>query len=77
LDVFLKKDLIPTPNNLGKVIRSVDKHGDSYSLESVTEIIDAFMKINGIATEKPTVAKFSGLNRHPCGQFGRVVGWEL
>ncbi len=41
------------------------------------EIIDAFMRINGIASKGPIVAKFSGLERHPCGQFGRVVGWEL
>ena len=77
LDKFLHDDLVPTPKNLGRVIRSVDKHGDTYSLESVTEIIDAFMKINGIASNGPIVAKFSGLKRHPCGQFGRVVGWEI
>jgi hypothetical protein len=77
LDKFLQDDLIPTPRNLGRVIRSVDKHGDVYSLESVTKIIDAFMRINGIASKGPIVATFSGLSRHPCGQFGRVVGWEL
>ena len=74
---FLEDDLIPTPRNLRRVINSVDKHGDSYSLEAVTSVIDAFLKINGIANSEPIVAHFSGLNRHPCGQFGRVVGWEL
>lgn len=76
-NLFLEKDVKPIPKNLGKVIRSVDKYGQSYSLESVTEIIDAFMRINGISSSPPVVSKFSGLERHPCGQFGRVVGWEI
>jgi hypothetical protein len=74
---FLEKDLNPTPKNLGRVIRSVDNYGQSYSLEPVTEIIDAFMRINRISSSAPVVSHFSGLERHPCGQFGRVVGWEI
>jgi len=77
LEKFLEDDLIPTPRNLRRVISSVDKHGDSYSLESVTHVIDAFMKINGISSEDPFVSKFSDLERHPCGKFGRVVAWEI
>lgn len=77
LDTFLDSDLIPTPNNLRRVIKSVGKHGDLYNLESVTGVIDAFMRINGISTGDPVIAKFSGLERHPCGRMGRVVGWEI
>ena len=77
LERFLDDDLNPTPRNLGRVISSVSKHGNSYSLDSVTGVIDAFLRINGISTGDPTVAHFSGLERHPCGQFGRVVGWEI
>ena len=77
LDKFLDDDLNPTPKNLRRVINSVDKHGDSYSLESVTGVIDAFMRINQISTGDPIVSHFSGLERHPCGKFGRVVGWEI
>ena len=76
VDKFLG-DLNPTPKNLGRVIRSVGKHGDEYSLESVTSIIDAFMKTNEISSGGPVVSSFSDLERHPCGKFGRVVGWEL
>ncbi len=76
-NLFLEKDLNPTPSNLGRVIRSVDKHGDSYSLESVTNVIDAFLQINSLTTGGPIVSHFSGLERHPCGRFGRVVGWEI
>lgn len=77
LEKFLDDDLIPTPRNLRRVLSSVSKHGDSYSLESVTGVIDAFLRINDIVTGEPIVVKFSGLERHPCGQFGRVVGWEI
>lgn len=77
VDKFLEDDLIPTPRNLRRVISSVDKHGDTYSLDSVTEVIDAFMKINNISAGDPIVRSFEGLNRHPCGSFGRVVGWEI
>ena len=76
-DKFLNDDLIPTPRNLGRVISSVSKHGDSYSLDSVTGVIDAFLRINRISSGEPVVANFSGLERHPCGRFGRVVGWEI
>lgn len=77
LDKFLGDDLNPTPRNLRRVINSVDKHGDTYSLESVTGVIDAFLRINGISSGGPVVRHFSGLERHPCGKFGRVVGWEI
>ena len=77
LEKFLNDDLIPTPRNLGRVISSVSKHGDSYSLDSVTGVIDAFLRINRISSGEPVVANFSGLERHPCGRFGRVVGWEI
>ena len=77
LDKFLNDDLIPTPNNLKRVIKSVDKYDDTYSLESVTKVIDAFLTVNNIASKGPFVSKFSDLERHPCGQFGRVVGWEI
>ena len=77
LEKFLSDDLNPTPKNLRRVIASVDRNGDTYSLESVTGVIDAFMQINGISDGGPTVACFSGLERHPCGKFGRVVGWEI
>ena len=77
LDKFLDDDLNPTPKNLRRVINSVDKYGDQYSLESVTEVIDAFVTRNEISTGGPIVRHFSGLDRHPCGKFGRVVGWEI
>jgi hypothetical protein len=77
LEKFLDDDLIPTPRNLRRVIASVDKHGDTYSLESVTGVIDAFMRMNEISIGDPIVAHFSDLQRHPCGKFGRVVGWEI
>lgn len=77
MEKFLEDDLIPTPRNLRRVIASVNKHGDTYSLDAVTRIINAFMKINDISSGEPVVAHFSSLERHPCGKFGRVVGWEI
>ena len=74
---FLDDDLDPTPRNLKRVINSVDKHGDEYSLESVTEVIDSYINRNKTSTSRPIVRHFSGLSRHPCGKFGRVVGWEI
>lgn len=74
---FLKKDLDPISKNLGRVIKSVSKHGNSYSLESVTKVINAFMSVNEITSGGPFISHFSGLERHPCGKFGRVVGWEI
>ena len=77
INLVLKKDLNPMPKNLERVIKSVNKHGNSYSLDPVTEIIDAFMSINQISSGGPFTSHFSGLERHPCGGFGRVVGWEI
>ncbi len=77
LEKFLDDDLVPTPRNLRRVISSVCKYGDSYSLESVTKVIDAFLRVNSISSGDAKVSHFSGLERHPCGQFGRVVGWEI
>ena len=76
-NLFLTKDLNPTPKNLGRVVRSENKHGSSYSLDSVTEVIDAFISMNEITSGGPYVSHFSGLERHPCAKFGRVVGWEI
>ena len=59
------------------MIKSVSKHGNSYSLESVTKVINAFMSVNEITSGGPFISHFSGLERHPCGKFGRVVGWEI
>ena len=76
-NLFLTKDLNPTPKNIGRVVRSEHKHGRSYSLESVTEVIDAFIRLNQITIGGPYISHFSGLERHPCAEFGRVVGWEI
>jgi hypothetical protein len=35
------------------------------------------MSVNEITSGGPFVSHFSGLERHPCGKFGRVVGWEI
>jgi hypothetical protein len=77
LDIFLKTDLLPTPKKLGAVIRSVEKAGNSYSLDKVAKIINDFLQINRISTGEQEVSTFEGLERHPCAQFGRVVGWEI
>ena len=77
LDLFYSKDMDPIPRNLGRVIRSVDVGGGTYSLEPMTEIIDSFLRIKGLSTGDPEVRTFDGLQRHPCGRFGRVVGWEI
>ena len=77
VNLFLTKDLNPTPKNLGRVVRSENKYGSSYSLDSVTKVIDAFISMNEITSGGPYISHFSGLERHPCAKFGRVVGWEI
>lgn len=77
IDESFHNDIAPIAKNLGRVIRSVNKHGNDYSLGPVTEVIDSYItKIEKII-DGPITAKFSGLERHPCGEFGRVVGWEI
>lgn len=77
IDESFHSDIIPIAKNLGRVIRSVNKHGNDYSLGPVTEVIDSYItKIEKII-HGPITAKFSGMDRHPCGEFGRVVGWEI
>ena len=77
IDDFFHSDISPIARNLGRVIRSVNKHGNEYSLGPVTEVIDSYItKIEEII-DGPKTSTFSGLKRHPCGEFGRVVGWEI
>ena len=77
IDDFIHSDIVPIARNLGRVIRSVNKHGNEYSLGPVTGVIDSYItKIEEII-DGPKTSTFSGLKRHPCGEFGRVVGWEI
>ena len=77
IDDFFHSDIAPIAKNLGRVIRSVNKHGNEYSLGPVTDVIDSYITKIGQIVDGPKTSKFSGLERHPCGEFGRVVGWEI
>ena len=77
LDILLESDILPIPRNLGRVLRSVAKHGDTYGLGPITDVVDAYLKARGEAMSGPFTSTFEGLNRHPCARFGRVVGWEI
>ena len=77
LDELLRSDILPIPKNLGRVIRSVAKHGDEYTLGPITSVVDAYLKAKGEAALGPITSHFEGLSRHPCARFGRVVGWEI
>ena len=77
LDELLRSDILPIPKNLGRVIRSAAKHGDDYTLEPITSVVDAYLKARNEAALGPITSHFKGLSRHPCARFGRVVGWEV
>jgi len=63
--------------NLAAVVRTVDPAGREYRLDPAIQIADYVLRVRGLVAEPFKMARFAGLERHPCGTEGLVCGWQL